>query len=150
MASLKQENGEPVPGVAPAAIQMADTACENILNDLKNAPRKNFEYWDKGSMATIGKNKAIVEAGKLKLTGFIAWLAWLFIHVVTLIGFRNKLSVLSGWFWAYLTRERSARLITGDADELRDALKFLEAKPIDQSAKKIIRKPVEVRKKLID
>ena len=146
MASLKQENGEPVPGVAPAATQMANTACENILNDLKNQPRKNFDYWDKGSMATIGKNKAIVEAGKLKLTGFIAWLAWLFIHVVTLIGFRNKLGVLSGWFWAYLTRERSARLITGDAEELHGALKFLEAEPIDQAPKKIIRKPVKVRK----
>lgn len=146
MASLKQENGEPVPGVAPAAIQMAQTACENILNDLKNEPRKNFKYWDKGTMATIGKNKAIVEAGKLKLTGFIAWLAWLFIHVLTLIGFRNKLGVLSGWFWAYLTRERSARLITGDAHELHDALKFLEAEPINEAPKKIVRKPVKVKK----
>jgi NADH dehydrogenase len=129
MASLKQENGQPVPGVAPAAIQMAQNACANIFRDLKGEARKNFKYWDKGSMATIGRNKAIVEAGRFKLTGFIAWLAWLFVHIISLIGFRNRLWVLTEWFWAYLTRERSARLITGDAEELRDALRFLEAKP---------------------
>ncbi|MET0753831.1 MAG: NAD(P)/FAD-dependent oxidoreductase [Pyrinomonadaceae bacterium] len=143
MASLKQADGKPVPGVAPAAIQMAQTACANILNELKNKPRKDFKYWDKGSMATIGRSKAIVEAGKIKLTGFIAWLAWLFVHVISLIGFKNRLYVLSEWFWAYLTRERSARLITGDADELREALRFLEAKPtISQTKpeKKAVRK----------
>jgi NADH dehydrogenase len=129
MASLKQENGQPVPGVAPAAIQMAQNATANILRDLKGKDRENFKYWDKGSMATIGRNKAIVEAGRFKLTGFIAWLAWLFVHIISLIGFRNRLSVMTEWFWAYLTRERSARLITGDAEELRDALRFLEAKP---------------------
>lgn len=129
MAHFEQEKGELVPGVAPAAIQMAETAAENILKDLDNEPRVKFEYWDKGSMATIGRNKAIVEAGRLKLTGFIAWLAWLFVHVITLIGFRNKLSVLADWFWAYITRTRAARLITGDSEELEDALKFIEARP---------------------
>jgi NADH:ubiquinone reductase (H+-translocating) len=135
MVSLKQENGKPVPGVAPAAIQMAQYTCKNILNDLDGKPRKDFKYFDKGSMATIGRNKAIVEAGKLKLTGFIAWLAWLFVHVISLIGFRNRLYVLSEWFWAYLTRERSARLITGDADELEVPLKFIEAKPVKPELK---------------
>lgn len=130
MANLKRENGEIVPGVAPAAIQMAQTACKNILHDLKSEPREDFKYWDKGSMATIGKNRAIVEAGRFKMTGFLAWLAWLFIHVISLIGFRNRIWVLSEWFWAYISRERSARLITGDADELQDALRFLEAEPI--------------------
>ncbi len=129
MAHLKQANGELVPGVAAGAIQMAQCACENILCDLKNKPRKVFEYWDKGSMATIGRNKAIVEAGRFKMTGFFAWLAWLFVHVFLLIGFRNRLWVMSEWFWAYISRERSARLITGDADQLREAMKFLEAKP---------------------
>jgi NADH dehydrogenase len=128
MASLKQENGQPVPGVAPAAMQMAENACANILRDLKSTPRVNFKYKDKGSMATIGRNKAIVEIGKWKYGGFFAWLTWLFVHVISLIGFRNRLSVMTEWFWAYLTRERSARLITGDAEELRDALRFLEAK----------------------
>ena len=141
MASLKMDDGEPVPGVAPAAIQMAETASENILRDLKNEPLKDFIYWDKGSMATIGRSKAIVEVGKFKLTGFIAWLAWLFVHILSLIGFKNRLYVLSEWFWAYLTRERSARLITGDAEELEDAMRFLEARPMKsvlpkESAKK--------------
>lgn len=143
MVSLKMADGKPVPGVAPAATQMAQTVCANILRDLKNEPRKDFKYWDKGSMATIGKNKAIVEAGGIKLTGFIAWLAWLFVHVISLIGFKNRLYVLSEWFWAYLTRERSARLITGDAEELREALQFLEAKPenkvIPNSKKKVVK-----------
>jgi NADH dehydrogenase len=129
MVNLTQQNGQLVPGVAPAAIQMAQAACANILADLKNKPRKDFKYWDKGSMATIGRSKAIVEAGRIKLSGFIAWLAWLFVHLISIIGFKNRLYVLSEWFWAYLTRERSARLITGDAEELRDALRFLEAKP---------------------
>lgn len=139
MVSLKQENGKPVPGVAPAAMQMADATVENILGDLNDKPRVDFKYWDKGSMATIGRSKAIVEAGKFKLTGFIAWLAWLFVHIMTLIGFKNRLYVLSEWFWAYLTRERSARLITGDAEELRDAIKFIEGKseplPLPESQK---------------
>jgi NADH:ubiquinone reductase (H+-translocating) len=129
MVSLKRENGEPVPGVAPAAMQMAEKAAENILRDLRGEELKPFKYWDKGSMATIGRNRAIVEAGRFKLTGFIAWLAWLFVHVLSLIGFKNRLYVLSEWFWAYLTRERSARLITGDAEQLRHAIRFLEAKP---------------------
>lgn len=128
MVSLLQDDGKPVPGVAPAAIQMAENAAANILRDIKNEPRKDFKYFDKGSMATIGRNRAIVEAGRFKLTGFIAWLAWLFVHVISLIGFKNRLYVLSEWFWAYMTRERSARLITGDAEELQDALRFIEGK----------------------
>lgn len=127
MASLTQKNGEPVPGVSPAAMQMGTRAAENILADLKNRPREDFEYWDKGTMATIGRSKAIAQAAGLHFKGFIAWLMWLFLHVFFLIGFRNRLFVLSEWFWAYLTRERSARLITGDAEEMRDALKFVAA-----------------------
>ncbi len=118
MVNLNQADGKPIPGVAPAAMQMADLAARNILNDLKNKPRGDFEYRDKGSMATIGKSRAIAEKGAIKLSGFIAWLAWLFVHLITLIGFRNRIYVLSSWFWAYLTRERNARLITGDAEEL--------------------------------
>ena len=141
MASLKMDDGSPVPGVAPAAMQMAENACENILRDLKNEPRKDFKYWDKGSMATIGRSKAIVEAGRFKLTGFLAWLAWLFVHILSLIGFKNRLYVLSEWFWAYLTRERSARLITGTAGDMENALQFAEADPrtqiLQENTKKI-------------
>ncbi|MEZ5305762.1 MAG: NAD(P)/FAD-dependent oxidoreductase [Pyrinomonadaceae bacterium] len=112
MAYVEDKDSNPVPAVAPAAIQMAKIAAGNILADIAGKTRKNFEYYDKGSMATIGRSKAIAEAGSIKLTGFIAWLAWLFVHLISLIGFRNRLWVLTEWFWAYLTRERSARLIT--------------------------------------
>jgi NADH:ubiquinone reductase (H+-translocating) len=139
MASLKMENGQPVPGVAPAAMQMADNAAANILRDLRGENRKNFKYTDKGSMATIGRNKAIAEIGRWKFSGYIAWLMWLFVHVISLIGFRNRLSVLSSWTWAYFTRERNARLITGDAEEMNQAIRFIEAKteiPVPQMKKK--------------
>jgi NADH dehydrogenase len=125
MASIKQEDGQPVPGVSPAAMQMGDATAANILRDLKGKAREPFKYVDKGSMATIGRSKAIADVFGLKLTGWIAWMFWLFLHVFFLIGFRNRLIVMSEWFWAYLTRERSARLITGDAEELRNALAFM-------------------------
>ncbi len=136
MVLLLQENGKLVPGVAPAAMQMADLTAENILRQERGLFHKDFAYYDKGSMATIGRSRAIAEAGSLKMSGFIAWLAWLFVHLISLIGFRNRLWVLSEWFWAYLTRERSARLITGDADELSDAMQFLQAKPETVELKK--------------
>ena len=129
MVSLLQENGEPVPGVSPAAMQMGSITAANILTDLKGEPRKNFRYVNKGTMATIGRSKAIAEAAGFKFKGFIAWLMWLFLHVFFLIGFRNRFAVMFEWFWAYLTRERSARLITGDADEMKDALHFIDAHP---------------------
>lgn len=136
MVHLLQESGEPVPGVSPAAMQMGEATAKNILNELKGKPRTPFVYWDKGTMATIGRKKAIAQAAGMQFRGFIAWLMWLFLHVYFLIGFRNRLSVMFAWFWAYLTRERSARLITGDADEMRDALKFIQAaKPAGKAAK---------------
>ncbi|HEX6283634.1 MAG TPA: FAD-dependent oxidoreductase, partial [Pyrinomonadaceae bacterium] len=126
MALIKQEDGTPVPGVSPAAMQMGTATAKNILAELKGKPRTDFEYVDKGSMATIGRSKAIADVFGLKLKGLIAWLFWLFIHVFFLIGFRNRFAVMFDWFWAYLTRERSARLITGDAEDLRDAMNFIE------------------------
>ena len=126
MAAIKQENGEPVPGVSPAAMQMGTAAAQNILADVEGRERKQFLYVDKGSMATIGRSKAISEVAGIKTTGFVAWMFWLFLHVFFLIGFRNRFAVLFSWFWAYLTRERSARLITGDAHELREAIDFME------------------------
>jgi NADH dehydrogenase len=126
MAYMLQENGEQVPGVSPAAMQMGTATAKNILAEIKGKPRKPFIYVDKGSMATIGRKRAIAQVFGMKFRGFLAWLMWLFLHVVFLIGFRNRLFVLMGWFWAYLTRERSARLITGDAHDLRNALMFME------------------------
>ncbi|MGI8811894.1 MAG: NAD(P)/FAD-dependent oxidoreductase [Pyrinomonadaceae bacterium] len=125
MASLKQANGEPVPGVSPAAMQMGTNAAKNILRDIAAKPRVDFHYTDKGTMATIGRSKAIADLRGWKFSGFVAWLMWLFLHIFFLIGFRNRALVMIEWFWAYLTRERSARLITGDAEELHDAVKFI-------------------------
>jgi len=137
MASLKQENGEPVPGVSPAAMQMGTLTAKNILADIAGKPRADFRYVDKGTMATIGRSKAIADVQGFHFKGFIAWLMWLFLHVFFLIGFRNRILVMLEWFWAYLTRERSARLITGDAEELRNALRFLEARPETEIAAEV-------------
>jgi NADH:ubiquinone reductase (H+-translocating) len=125
MASLKQKNGEPVPGLAPAANQMGDFAAAAILGDLKGKGRAEFNYVDKGTLATIGRRRAIANIRGWHFSGLIAWLMWTFLHVLLLIGFRNRFAVMFDWAWAYLTRERSARLITGDAEELRDALAFI-------------------------
>ncbi|MEP7214370.1 MAG: NAD(P)/FAD-dependent oxidoreductase [Acidobacteriota bacterium] len=140
MASIKQENGQPVPGVSPAAMQMGKSAASNILRDIKGEPRVNFHYVDKGTMATIGRSKAIADLRGWHFSGFIAWMMWLFLHVFFLIGFRNRLGVLIEWFWAYMTRERSARLITGDAEELRDAVTFMEGESANAIIDKIAKK----------
>ena len=145
MAMLLQESGEPVPGVSPAAMQMGTATANNILNDLDGKPRANFRYVNKGTMATIGRTKAIADIQGFKFKGFIAWLMWLFLHVMFLIGFRNRFAVMFEWFWAYLTRERSARLITGDADELQDAMRFLEARPLIDDASQITKNKVQER-----
>lgn len=96
-----------VPTIAPAAIQQGKLVAENILNETS----KNFSYRDKGSMATIGRSAAIVEIGKLKLSGYIAWLIWLFIHVVFLISYKNKFSVVLEWLWSYTTLQKRARVM---------------------------------------
>jgi NADH dehydrogenase len=121
MAFLKDANGVIVPGVSPAAMQEGEHAAKNILRDLRGEPRRAFRYINYGTMATIGRNKAIAEFGKWHYSGFVAWLMWLFVHIVLLVNFRNRLAVLSEWTWAYFTRERSARLITGKASELLSA-----------------------------
>jgi NADH dehydrogenase len=102
-----------VPGVAPGAIQEGVHAARNIEYALAGKPRKPFRYWDKGSLATIGRAAAVADFGFLKLSGFIAWFAWLAIHILFLIGFRNRFLVITQWAWAYLTYQRGARLITG-------------------------------------
>ena len=114
LASLKDEQGQQIPGVAPVAIQEGKYVAQAIHRDLEHHPRERFHYWDKGSLATIGRNAAIAQFGKIHISGFIAWLSWLFIHIFFLIGFRNRLLVFIQWFWSYVTYERAARLITGD------------------------------------
>jgi NADH dehydrogenase len=108
-------NGKPVPGVAQGAIQEGKFAARAILQRAAGKTDVgSFIYWDKGSMATIGRNAAVAEIGFFKFTGILAWLAWLFVHIVYLINFSNRVMVLFQWFWNYVTRNRSARLITGD------------------------------------
>ena len=114
LASLKDKNGKMVPGVAPAAMQEGVAAARNIERELGGEPRQDFHYFNKGNLATIGRAAAIAEFGKVHISGFVAWLAWLFIHIFFLIGFRNRMIVLIQWAWSYLTYERGARLITGD------------------------------------
>jgi len=118
LAAVTQKNGKPVPGVAPAAIQMGKFAGNTVLNDLKGKPRERFDYFDKGTLATIGRAAAVADFGKVHLSGFIAWLSWLFIHVFFLIGFKNRILVLMEWAWAYFTFQRGARLITGNSNSI--------------------------------
>jgi len=114
LASLKDRSGNPLPGVAPVAMQQGVATARNIGRDLQGKPRQDFHYVDKGSLATIGRAAAVAQMGKIHISGFVAWLAWLFIHVFFLIGFRNRLLVMIQWAWSYFTYERGARLITGN------------------------------------
>lgn len=134
LAALKDEHGKMLPGIAPVAIQQGRFVAKLIREELDSrtgstsgAPsfsrslreagdfdaRPVFHYWDKGSLATIGRAAAVAEFGRIHISGFIAWLAWLFVHILFLIGFRNRLLVFIQWAWSYVTYERGARLITG-------------------------------------
>lgn len=113
-AYLLGEDGKPLPGVSPTAMQMARHVAKLIRGELSGKQaRTPFRYTDKGSMATIGRSRAIAQVKNLKLSGTLAWLAWLLVHVFYLIGFRNRVLVLFNWAWSYLTYRRGARLITG-------------------------------------
>jgi NADH dehydrogenase len=116
LAAVKQKSGQLVPGVAPAAMQEGTYVAQAIEDLAHDKPifGHPFEYFDKGSLATIGRKKAVADLpGHIRLSGFIAWLAWLFIHVIFLIGFRNRILVVIEWAWQYLTFRRGSRLITG-------------------------------------
>ena len=105
--------GGPLPGLAPVAMQQGDAAARNILNDLEGSPRKPFRYRDKGTMAVIGRGNAVSQIGFLRLTGMPAWLIWIFVHILYLVGHRNRIMVLLNWAWSYITFRGGARLITG-------------------------------------
>lgn len=115
IVSLKDAKGQMVPGVSPAAMQMGRYAASAVLKQIDGSsrPQKPFVYFDKGSMATIGRSKAIAQVGRFAFSGFSAWLAWLFVHLIFLIGFRNKLAVLLQWFYSYVNYRRGSRIITG-------------------------------------
>ncbi|MEO7823569.1 MAG: NAD(P)/FAD-dependent oxidoreductase [Gemmatimonadaceae bacterium] len=110
--SVMVQDGRMVPNVCPAAIQQGRAAARNILRDLRHQPRKNFRYFNKGDLATIGRSRAIADFGKVRFSGRLAWFLWLFVHIMYLVGFRNRLSVLLQWTYAYVTYQRGVRLIT--------------------------------------
>jgi len=139
LASLKDERGKMLPGVAPVAIQQGQFVAKLLREEAgaqtrpggaprlaevarrgnstaATAARPAFHYWDKGSLATIGRASAVAEFGKIHISGFLAWLSWLFVHILFLIGFRNRILVFIQWAWSYVTYERGARLITGSTD----------------------------------
>ncbi|MEO8217145.1 MAG: NAD(P)/FAD-dependent oxidoreductase [Acidobacteriota bacterium] len=118
LAAVTQDDGTFVPGVAPSAIQEGAHTADNIRRLIRGQPTKPFRYWNKGSLATIGRAAGVADLGRLRLSGAVAWLAWLMIHIFFLIGFRNRVLVLIQWAWSYLTYQRGARLITG-APELQ-------------------------------
>ena len=112
LANFPHQTGEPLPGISPVAMQQGRHAARNVLAMIKGRKPQRFRYWDKGTMATIGRNKAVADLKFMHLSGRLAWLAWLFVHIVFLVGFRNRLLVLIQWAWAYLTFDKGARLIT--------------------------------------
>ena len=133
LAAAKDEHGKMLPGVAPVAIQEGRFVAKLIRQEIESnagAPpfsrslreggevdsRRPFHYWDKGSLATIGRAAAVAEFGKIHISGFLAWLSWLFVHILFLIGFQNRVLVFTQWAWSYVTYERGARLITGSAE----------------------------------
>jgi NADH dehydrogenase len=120
MAAFEMAPGQLLPGVAPAAIQAGLHAAQMIVRDLAGEPRQPFVYDDKGSMATIGKSRAVAQIGRVAFTGRIAWLFWLVVHVYSLIGFRNRLAVIFNWAWNYIFSRREARLITEKEWKLRN------------------------------
>jgi len=112
LADFSHQTGQPLPGVSPVAMQQGRHAARNILAMIEGRNPQRFWYWNKGSMATIGRNKAVADLNFVHFSGLPAWLAWLFVHIIFLVGFRNRLVVLFQWAWAYFSFNKGARLIT--------------------------------------
>jgi NADH dehydrogenase len=112
LASFSHQGGKVLPGVSPVAMQEGRHAARNILAMIDGLKPRRFRYWDKGSMATIGRNKAVADLNFIHLSGLPAWIVWLFIHIIFLVGFRSRTAVLIQWAWSYVTFNKGARLIT--------------------------------------
>lgn len=117
MATIKDY---PLPGVAPTAIQQGDFVAMQIVNDVKGESRENFAYNDRGQMATIGRSRAVMESGNFRLTGFMAWMAWVVVHIYQLVGFRNRVFVVAHWVWSYVNFRKGARLIVDKNWQMSD------------------------------
>jgi NADH:quinone reductase (non-electrogenic) len=113
-ALFNHQEGGPLPGICPVAIQMGEYAADTIACDLAGQPRRAFHYWDKGQLAVIGRGRAVADIWKLHFGGLLAWLTWTFVHIFFLIGFRNRVMVMIQWAWSYVTYGRGARLITSE------------------------------------
>ena len=115
------KDGQAYPMVAQVAMQQGRRAARNILAQIGNTELREFRYFDKGQMATIGRGAAVFDAFGVRLTGLLAWMGWLFIHIIYLIGFRNRVIVLANWVYNYFTYDRGVRLITGGLEEREQA-----------------------------
>jgi NADH:quinone reductase (non-electrogenic) len=115
-AFFNHQNGGPLPGICPVAIQMGEYTARTIQADLQRHPRRAFSYWDKGQLAVIGRGRAVADIWKLHFAGFLAWLIWTFVHIFFLIGFRNRVLVMIQWAWSYVTYGRGARLIMTEVE----------------------------------
>jgi NADH dehydrogenase len=120
MANYMQPDGKPLPGVAPVAIQQGRFVARLIDARLRGKTLPKFRYRDLGNLATIGRSAAVADFGRVRLSGFVAWVLWLFIHLMNIVNYRNRVLVFLQWGWNYVTHDRSARLITGG--EARDAI----------------------------
>jgi len=123
LAACAGPGGKPLPGLAPVAIQAGEHAARNVVRAARGEAALPFRYHDKGTMATIGRNAAVVDLGRLRIWGYPAWLMWCFIHILWLIGFRNRFLVMIEWAWAYVRFERSARLIVRGGDEVMKVMR---------------------------
>lgn len=113
-ACLRSDEAEqPLPGTSPVALQQGRFVARQVVRSLDGKPREEFRFFDKGTMATIGRSRAVAMVGRLRLSGYLAWLAWLLVHIFYLIDFRNRLAVMFNWAWSYVTYQRGSRLITG-------------------------------------
>lgn len=135
-AHFKGKDGQPLPGIAPVAIQQGIHVARSILNRAKGKEELPFKYVDKGIMATIGRERAVVQSGGFHFHGFFAWVMWLVVHIMYLIGFRNRFLVFAQWFWSYMTLRRGTRLITAKSWRTRQE-KLLMARVADARGKQI-------------
>lgn len=130
-SSFTHQTGQTLPGTAPVALQQGKFIGKTIREEIAGKPRSKFHFHDKGQMATIGRSRAIVELGRFKMSGFMAWIAWLVVHIFYLTGFKNRVLVVMQWAWSYLTFRRGARLIV-DRDWKSEPTKPPKAEPEEQ------------------
>lgn len=138
LANARDENGKPLPAVAPAAMQQGKYAGKSIARHIKNKEQVPFKYFNKGSLAVVGRNRAVAEFGKVKFAGWLAWVLWAVVHIAYLVEFQNRLVVLTRWGVNYLTKKRGARLITGEESPVgatgrEDAEKLSESERAESS-----------------